>query len=120
LPEEEILGAFQRVVKLAKLTTALSGALTVSCAVAFAGLQAVAGLTDGAWEPHRLSWIVASLKNDESVTYFTASVKDTQSWMMDWFLGLPAIALLALVALAHVAFYSYLVQFETRVSRRVP
>jgi hypothetical protein len=103
-------------VRIAKLTTALSGALTVSCAVILAGLQAAAGLTDGVWEPHRLSWIVASLKNDKSLTYVTASVKDIpHSQMMDWLLGLPAIPLLAIVALAHFVFYSYLVQFERRI-----
>jgi hypothetical protein len=72
------------------------------------------------WEPYRLSWIAASLKNNKSLTYFTASVKDTQSPMMDWFLGMPAIALLAIVALVHLVFYSYLVEFERKASRSSP
>jgi hypothetical protein len=113
-----ILGVAQRAVTLAKLTTALSGALTVSCAVTLAALQVAAGLMDGVWEPHRLSWIVASLKNDKSLSYYTASVKDTQLPMMDWLLGIPAIPLLAMVALVHFAFYCYLVEFEKRRSRR--
>ena len=103
------------VVKLAKLTTAISGALTVSCAVTLAGLEAAAGLTDGAWEPYRLSSILGSLKNDKS-SYFTASVKHDQPQVMDWFLGLPAVPLLAIVAGAHFVFYSYLVEFEKRTS----
>jgi hypothetical protein len=43
------LGVAQRAVTLAKVATALSGALTVSCAVTLAALQVAAGLTDGVW-----------------------------------------------------------------------
>lgn len=114
------MGVAERAVKLAKLTTALSCVLTVSCAVILVGLQVAAGLTDGVWEPHRLSWIVASLKKNESLTYSTASVKDTQFHMIDWVLGLPAIVPLAIIALAHFVFYSCLVEFERRESRRAP
>jgi hypothetical protein len=100
-------------VKLAKLTTAISGALTVFCAVTLAGLEAAACLTEGVWEPYRLSSILASLQNDRN-SYFTASVKRDHSQMIDWFLGVPTISLLAIVAAAHFVFYSYLVEFEKR------
>jgi hypothetical protein len=108
------LSAARRLVNLAKLTTALSGALTVSCAMILAGQQVAAGLMDGVWEPHRLSWIVASLKRGGSLTYYTASVNQTQPQVIDWILDLPVIALLAIVALAHFIFYSYLVEFEKK------
>ena len=110
------MGAAHRVVRLVKLTTAISGALTVSCAVTLAGLQAAAGLTDGVWEPYRLSTILASLQNQKSPSYFTASVRHDQPYMIDWLLGLPAVPLLAIVAVLHFVLYFYLAGFEKRSS----
>ena len=93
-----------------KLSTVLSGALTALCAAAITALQVVAGLRDGIWEPHRLSWLV-ELRSSQ-VTYQTASVTPDE---IGWLPGVPIVAILAAATLVHVLLYSFLMEFEKRI-----
>jgi hypothetical protein len=94
--------------RLAKLSTALSGALTVLCATAITVLQVVAGLRDGIWEPHRVSWLVERLRGGQLV-YQTASVTPHEIGRLS---DVPVLAILAAAILVHVLLYSFLVKFE--------
>jgi hypothetical protein len=97
--------------KLAKGTAALSGALTAVCAVASTALQVAAGLRDGVWEPHRLSWVLEHLR-DSHPTYTTASVTPDEIGRL---LDVPVVAILAAAIVAHLLLYSFLVEFEKRI-----
>jgi heme/copper-type cytochrome/quinol oxidase subunit 2 len=101
-------------VKLTRLTTALSAALTVLCAVAVAALQVVAGLRNGIWGPHRLSWVVEQLRGNQQ-TYKTASVTPRD---IEWLLDVPVVAFLAAAILVHLLLYWFLVEFEKRSNRK--
>ena len=97
--------------RLAKLSTALSGALTVLCATAITVSQVVAGLKDGIWEPHRVSWLVEHLRSSQ-VRYQTASMTPHE---IGWLPDVPIVAILAAATLVHVLLYSFLVEFEKQV-----
>jgi hypothetical protein len=84
--------------KLTKLTTALSGVLTVLCAAALMTLQVVAGVRDDIWEPHRVSWLTEQLRGSQP-TYKTASVT---SHGIEWLPDFPLVPILAAAILAHL------------------
>jgi hypothetical protein len=95
--------------KLAKVNAALSGVLTTLCVAALTMLQVFAGVREGIWEPHRLSWLTEQLGVSQ-LTYKTASVTFNQ-WLPD----VPLVAILAAAMLVHLLLYSFLVEFEKRL-----
>jgi hypothetical protein len=98
-------------VKLTKLTTALSGVLTVLFAAALMALQLVAGLRDGIWAPYRLSWVLENLRGSQP-TYKTASATPHE---IGWLPDVPVMAILATAILVHLLLYWFLVGFEKRI-----
>jgi hypothetical protein len=101
-------------VKLAKLTTLLSGVLTILCAVMIAGLQIISWIRAGVWDTYLLSSVIRALQGD--TVYVTASINKTEltikQAIVDWLLGIPAIVPLLVVAALHLAFYLYLAAVE--------
>jgi hypothetical protein len=112
------LSGFQRVVKLAKLTTLLSGVLTILCAVMIAGLQITSWIRAGVWDTYLLSSVIRALQGD--TVYVTASINKTEltikQAIVDWLLGIPAIVPLLVVTALHLAFYLYLAAVEKEAS----
>ena len=112
------LSAFKRIVRLAKLTTLLSGVLTIFCTAAVLGSQVTSWIRTGAWETYLLSSVIGGLKSDQSDVYVTASTDKFQTEltstqvMVDWLLGIPTVLLLLVVAGLHVFFYLHLVNIE--------
>ena len=107
----------QGVLKLAKLTTALSGALTVLCALLVAGMQVASGMRDGVWNAYTLAWVADSLKGGRRATYVTASANTTgQPALIDWVLGISIVVPLVIVVLIHIVLYFYLLAIEQRIS----
>jgi hypothetical protein len=114
------LSAFKRIVRLAKLTTLLSGVSTILCAAAVFGFQVSSWLRTDVWETYRLSSAIRGLKSDDSAVYVTASTDKFQTEltstqaMVDWLFGLPIVLLLLIATGLHIVFYLYLVAVEKR------
>jgi hypothetical protein len=114
------LSAFQRFVRLARLITTLSAALTILCAVMVVGLQVTSWIKNGVWEAYLVSSVIESMKSDRYDVYITASVDrqgTVRHGMLDWVMGIPAIVPLVVAAVLHFAFYSYLATLEEKVSK---
>jgi hypothetical protein len=111
------LSAGQRLLNLAKLTTMLSGALTILCAMLLVGWQVMDWIKVGIWNPYPLSSVVESVKGNRNATYVTASV-DTSTVAtikraaVEWLLGAPTIVPLLVVIALHLALYLYLAALE--------
>jgi hypothetical protein len=112
---EGILGArtlfaFQRVVKVAKITALLSAVWTILCAMMIVGFQVIFWLRNDVWDTYRISSVIKSLEGDRTITYVTASSdKFEAEWTInrviaEWLLGVPAIVPLLIVAALQVAF----------------
>jgi len=108
-------------VKLVKLTTLLSGVLTILCAVMIAGLQISSWIRNGVWDLYRLSSVIRSLQGEHNTVYVTASDNEIEltikQAMVDWLLGIPAIVPLLVITALHLAFYLYLAAIEKEASR---
>ena len=117
------LSAFQRVVKLARLTASISAVLTILCAALVFGLQVTSWNRTGVWEAYPLSSAIKSLKGDRADVYFTASSGKFQTELtnrqvlVDWLLGIPTVALLLAVAALHIVFYLYLAVIEQEATK---
>jgi hypothetical protein len=112
------LSALQRVVTIAKLTTLLSGVLTILCAAVIFGVQITAWIQTGTWDAYRLASVIRTPKISHANVYVTASVSNfateltnTQA-MIDWLLEIPTTALFLVVAALNFAFYLYVLSFE--------
>jgi hypothetical protein len=118
------LSALQRVVTIAKLTTLLSAALTILCAVVIVGAQVTVWIRTGIWESYRLGSVVRSLKAGDADVYVTASTPNsapkltTTQVMVDWLLEIPTTPLLMVVVALHLAFYLYLVAIDAHSDDR--
>jgi hypothetical protein len=112
------LSAFKRIVRLAKLTTLLSGVLTILCTAVVFGSQVASWIRTGLWEAYGLSSVIGVLKGDRNDVFVTASSEKFQTEVtstqatLDWLLGIPIVLLLLLVAGLYVFFYLYLVHSE--------
>jgi hypothetical protein len=93
--------AFQRVIKVARLTVLFSAVWTILCATLLAGWWVSSG------DAYRISSVVQLLSPDR--VYVAASLSKTEltlkQVLTNWLLDLPAIALLLMVAALLVIFY---------------
>jgi hypothetical protein len=124
IPGGAQVSRFQRVTKFAKLTTLLSGALTILSAMIVAGLELTSWVRTGVWDAYRLSWAMRLLKGDRSAIYVTASSNTgtaltTKQAAVEWLLAIPVTVPLLGVAALHLAFYWYLSVPEEEPSVRV-
>jgi hypothetical protein len=104
--------AFQRIVRLARLTAFGSAVWTFLCAALLAGLQIWSGSAD----TYRVSSVVRL--SSPARVYVTASLSETE-WtlkkpLVNWLLDLPAIGLLLIVATLLAVFYLWLAVIEKR------
>jgi hypothetical protein len=116
------LSAFLRVVKFAKITALLSAVWTILCAAIIVGLQVTSLIRNGVWDAYQLSSIIKSLKSGQNITYVTASSDrfamdlTIKQVMADWFLEIPAIVPLLIVAALLLGFYLRLAVIEKEAS----
>jgi len=115
---------FLLVVKSAKLIATLSAALTILCAVMVVGLELASWRRNSVWDSYPLSSVIDSIKGDRDDTYVTASVPrqpaelTIKQSLIEWVLGIPILALLAVALALHFALYLYLTMLEKEASRR--
>jgi hypothetical protein len=108
------LGHFARV---ARLTTFLSGLLTVLCAVVVFGLEISSWVESGTWQSYTLSSAIDLLSNQD-IIYVTASADRSRPnltvWqsVREWLLSASLDGLLLTVVLLHLLFYLYITSIE--------
>jgi len=108
-------------VKLARLTTLLSGILTVLCAVGIFGFELSSWVENGVWRSYTLSSVQELFKNQD-VTYVTASTNgsepDQTIWQAvgGWLLSTPLTGLLIVVTALHFVCYLYIPSGERTLS----
>jgi hypothetical protein len=102
---------------MARLTTFLSGLLTILCAGAVFGLEIFSWVENGTWYSYTLSSAIDLLK-DQDVTYVTASANSSKPDLTIWqsiresLLSAPLDGLLLIVVLLHLLFYLYITSIE--------
>ena len=106
--------SFQRMVKFARVTTALSAALTAMSAAIVITLQVSNWLRSGIWDWYRLSSIIEQLNGRQSNAYVVASIRQREinssvtRQALDSVLETPALVVLLFVLLLHLALGLYL------------
>ena len=89
------LSAIEPFARLLRLTTLLSGTLTILCAVGIFAVEVYSWMQNGAWEPYRLSSAIDLIRPDHDITYATASAPRSAPpptsghALIDWLLDVP-------------------------------
>jgi hypothetical protein len=115
------LASFQRqMVKIAKVTTLISVAWTILCAVLLVGWQITLWLQKGVWNSYSFATLTKELEHDQGAAYVVASadrsgadLTSTQA-AIEWLLEIPVIVPLLTATALLLGFYVWLNDFEKR------